>query len=373
MININWSSIKIHILVLGAILTSLLDWITVGMSINRILTINIVLIILLLFISRRRICANKYSILTVLWIFYNLIIFIFTYNTYFMTVLIQQIIYISVIWFASDTFMEINDIQNMKKIITIYSCLIAIYMLINDELLFSSLLFSYTYFLVPFYEKRKLWIISMLIVVFFVLEERSRVLAVLVIGIMYYLLPVLSKKIYSAIYWVIITIIILIPPIYLILYNLPNRSTINQSILYYTGKNFFSGRQYLWIVVEEKLNDHQLFGYGGEMIGGSNSINDILGMSTHNLFLFLRLQGGVVLLGLFVVILYFIWMDFYKNLQNPYVLSGACYLIGLLFRTSFDLVLLANDFVNSFYLWIPIIIAISLCNPISRFAAKSHM
>lgn len=38
MININWSSIKIHILVLGAILTSLLDWITVGMSINRILT-----------------------------------------------------------------------------------------------------------------------------------------------------------------------------------------------------------------------------------------------------------------------------------------------------------------------------------------------
>ncbi|MFA9559307.1 hypothetical protein ACERII_18505 [Evansella sp. AB-rgal1] len=358
------------LLILGSIVLSLFDAFIIGdTSTVKLISIGFALICIIIFILRSSVFYfNQLLIIIFVWVFYNLIWLLLTYNQYYFSVIFQQLVLLLFVWSASNGDSPLKSIKQLKIVIVVYQIFAIYFMIFTERTGFSTPLFAFTFFSLAMVSGtwKKVALCFLYMVVFWDSGDRSRVLALLVIALCIIILPKLGKRLYKVTFWTVTSIIILIPKIYLWMYNMSESSQWNVWVREFSGKNLFSGRQHLWGYLENYLSNHQLFGHGGNLVGGEFSVNYMFGMSSHNLFLFLRGQGGYLLLFLFVLFLYYIWLRFYNHLSNPYVLVGAAYLIGLLVRTSFDLVLMANNFVDSLYLWLPLVISLSLAQNMSR-------
>lgn len=105
--------------------------------------------------------------------------------------------------------------------------------------------------------------------------------------------------------------------------------SLNQKFNYYTGENFFSGRQIIWANILEtvKENDNIMFGMGSDML--TQELNT-LNISAHNQYLEIYAQSGIFGLVIFVSILYVIWIIHYRRKHSIYSRFNIAFLSSLM-------------------------------------------
>ncbi len=75
------------------------------------------------------------------------------------------------------------------------------------------------------------------------------------------------------------------------------------------------------------------------------------GLSTHNLFMFLYLEGGILFVVLFLIFMYLLWKKYFEFISDKIVCMSAAFMLGTFVLVSFELLLLINNIVVSMWLW----------------------
>lgn len=206
--------------------------------------------------------------------------------------------------------------------------------------------------------KRKYLVWVSLIVIYLFMVERTSAMAMSLILIMYYLLP-LIKGTTNRIKWVFFIIIIslfLFNAIYVFLYQTEFGQELNRQIAEHTSKNLYSGRQKIWAVVIEQFQVKPIMGHGFDPDVLSRS--DV-SLSTHNAYLYILLHTGFSGLLLFIGYLYSFWKYLSENWSEASRLTLA-YLTALLVFLNFELTLVANTMVLGLYYSLAIGVGVSL-------------
>lgn len=155
----------------------------------------------------------------------------------------------------------------------------------------------------------------------------------------------IKRNTYLMIVWAVALICILVPYLYIGLFNAKNGvgtwSTVSNYLVGFvrekTGANFFSGRQEIWMNVIEALKLKPFLGYG---IGFSVSNIYDTHLSAHNLFLFCRLETGVLGLMAFLYVLINYMKQIYRNVR--FRIEGLAFVVGVLVQQTFTLGLLSG-------------------------------
>ncbi|WP_269051143.1 O-antigen ligase family protein [Sporosarcina sp. G11-34] len=140
--------------------------------------------------------------------------------------------------------------------------------------------------------------------------------------------------------------------------NLPESKIglfLNEKSIDIFGKNFFSGRQVLWKDMLVQINDKLFFGFGvGTRAGDITEYR----LSSHNQYLQLLTEVGLVGLIAFIVLLWSIWILLIKKNNFTSNLS-ASFLIGILVYESFELSLFQNNYSIGLLMWLIMTIGIN--------------
>ena len=321
--------------------------------------------------------VNVFFFIWVCWNLLNILHMSFDSNSYFFRVLIFQNIVIGLIFFASQYSCSSIQFEATYKVInsfTIVLCFVEIFFSITGRTEgFSFVLFGLMYFFICEKGKKRYIKLVLMTIAFLFGKSRSSILMLFCCLLFCYVFKKVRKnKVwYKITFWIVALIVCLIPYGYVCLYRSSFRNYLNNLSRSIFGKNFFSGRNILWVQIYEWLEQHNLlWGIGSEFVGGTYS--EQLGASTHNVILFLLGQGGLILVFLFFIMLYKIYMLFFKYLDDPIVLAGSAFLLGLMIRSCFDLILIANQFVPSMYAWLSICMVLSYCNYLKKVRQISN-
>ena len=206
--------------------------------------------------------------------------------------------------------------------------------------------------------KRRFWAVSMLLFILLTYFSgmRSAVLGEC-LGLAFSLYSSLrngGKKFNTIVFALIISICFAIPYVYLEMY-LPTSETmakiselVQSLVLKYTSKRMFSGRDVLWPYVINSLKGHQLFGRG---IGYNPAQIYNTAFSTHNLFLFIRLEQGYLGFFSFVGLLYAFWKAFYQQNSNKVNFYVQGFMVAILIQQTFSLGLVGGKGAFSIGCW----------------------
>lgn len=151
---------------------------------------------------------------------------------------------------------------------------------------------------------------------------------------------------------------------------LPNVDYYNNIVYEYTGKNLFSGREVLWRIMIDIINEKIFFGHGSSVQLG-NFLN--VGLSAHNLYLQIALQVGVVGVFLFLYFLFNNWKSIWLNRHDVRVKLFACYFLGIIVYQLFELSLLQNHFALSIIQWVIIGLGLSYSFNKSKTPEKENV
>lgn len=233
------------------------------------------------------------------------------------------------------------------------------YFLRTNHDYFSVPIFGLSFLFVLKRRKKKTILLLLALLMFFV-HGRSTSLAFLVMVFFVWLIQKISSKtkVYTSVFWIVSILTVYLPRVYLEFYKSHYAITANQFIRRITGKNLFSGRELLWLNAYKLIDNNPIFGVGGQYY---KEFESIYGASTHNVFIFLRIEGGYILLLIFLIFMFYIWMQIYRYMDKGYIPICAAYIVGLFVRISFDLTFIANNFGQSILLWIPIILILNRC------------
>lgn len=122
------------------------------------------------------------------------------------------------------------------------------------------------------------------------------------------------------------------------------------------NKNLFSGRTEIWIDVMRKVIEKPFFGYG---IGvKASDITDIK-LTTHNMYLQLLMEFGIIGTIFFILLLISIWRMLMKRLDHFVIRWSSCFMLSILVYLSFEVTLLQNNYSIAFFQWIIMTIGIS--------------
>lgn len=219
--------------------------------------------------------------------------------------------------------------------------------LISASLLKTSFALSY-FFIIS--KKSKLAAILTSSTAFFILGERTSAAVLLFVYIIYRLLGLkISKGFYYFIFVLIFFIAVIFPFLYIELKYSNIGIMLNEISREYTGDNFFSGREIIWEGILEGNKDNVLLGQGVNNGYLKSRLNTDL--STHNLYMFLYLEGGVGMLFMFFLFVTSIWGKFYNFIYLERARLSAAFFIGILLFSDFELLLLTNNILASIVFW----------------------
>lgn len=122
------------------------------------------------------------------------------------------------------------------------------------------------------------------------------------------------------------------------------------------NKNLFSGRTEIWIEVMKKVIEKPFFGYG---VGVKASHITDIKLTTHNMYLQLLMEFGIVGTAFFILLLISIWRLLMKRLDHFVVRWSSCFMLSILVYLSFEVTLLQNNYSIAFFQWIIMTIGIS--------------
>lgn len=291
-----------------------------------------------------------------IFIAYNIILLLSNFSNNALYLVSQEVI---LILFAI-TFiqMKITD-ESIKKIIDYFSKmyyigLIFLFLCCNLKLTnIVSITVCKAVFAMSFFpmikSKKKLLFTIFSGITFFLMGERTSAIIFIVIYILNEVIKKIKKKnVYKLLFVAFSIILIIIPRLYVWLQYQPIGEKLNEYSMKISGENFFSGRNRIWRVVYNELEKDEMFGltYNNNILKANN-----INLSTHNLYVWLQMNGGYVLLLLYLGFLYSIWMKLYKYKENEIVGWESAYLLGFMLLVSFELLWLSNNFVVSVYMW----------------------
>lgn len=314
--------------------------------------------------------TNSFFVIWFNWNLINILHMSYNTNSYFLRVLIFQNIVIAFVYLASQYRCSETQFKTTYKVISAFTTVLCIISIIFSLSTigegFSFILFGLMYFFICEKKMKKCIKFVLMATAFWVGKNRSSILMLLLCSLFYQILKKQkSKRFYKVTFFIVATITYLIPHGYVLLYHSPRRNYLNELSYSIFGKKFFSGRNILWIQIYDWLGQYNpLFGIGGEFVGGMYAKK--LGMSTHNATLFLLGQGGLILLLLFFFMMYKIYMSFFVYKDDDNVVAGAAFILGLMIRSDFDLILIANQFIPSMYSWLSIALVMSYCNYLNK-------
>ncbi len=213
-------------------------------------------------------------------------------------------------------------------------------------------LFPLSWFAIKRGKKTTLLEIIIFVLFHFMLGERTAVLCMVVVLVFQFIIKRISNKASNILFWVVLTGAIAMPFVYVWLSEQPIGEMLNLYVYEHTGEYFFSGRNRIWKVIIDGMSGNWLLGLG---FGNSLLADNGIIYSTHNLYMYLCLNGGIIMLILFSLFMYSIWRKIQHNASSDSsVIVGKAYILGLLVFLDMELFLLANNIVISLAWWITI-------------------
>lgn len=327
-------------------------------------SITLMMAVLYFFTQLNQIRVNQIFFTWSIYALYGLLVLICNFSISGAETCMKQIFMLFFVTILSQNSINNHTLDKMSKCFAFLYYVIIVSVLVNEFVfrIYGSEQFLYKMVIICLFfvivrTKRVYLYSTITMAVLFITSTRSAILTIMLFLIIYKCLGLIkkSKLLYNATFWVGFFLIISIPIMYVALFKSDMGLIINNYSRELFGKNFFSGRQVIWDAAFSYIVKSPVFGHGF-----SNRVlenNDIF-VSTHNLFLNLMLQGGFILLFIFVFFMYSLWKRYYKNIENRVVKLSAAFLLPVLLRAGFDLILLENDLVISIFLWVPLIIGI---------------
>lgn len=306
------------------------------------------------------------TLLNIVFLFFHLFFSIFLNNIYSTTIysfLVQLMIYAFIfLQINSNNIININDITIISKVFSIIFILILFLIYINDEKLFYQSSFfesqlgilmlpAMSFFLLSTNKKfYRLLFMVLSGVVIYLSTRRGPLLAYVAFVITYIFWDKITshKKAYIAYFYVILSLSIITPFIYLSLSQPGSElgSIVNIFTIKYTGSRLFSGREDIWPYVIDMIKSRPLWGSGiGVNLLESSSIE----VSAHNLFLFIVLQTGIIGLFLFIQQLYQFWICYFQ--RNQYSKVFGSLLVSIIIQQVFSLGLLSGKMALALSVW----------------------
>lgn len=186
-----------------------------------------------------------------------------------------------------------------------------------------------------------------ILVVYFSLS-RTSLLALIVGSLVYFIWPVLSRSRLAFLAFLLGFICLSGVVVYILTSTGSAIRQLNADVYALTGKNLLSGRDVLWPTIIELIQDRLWFGWGA---GVTPSMISATTLSSHNLYLQITLQVGVV--GLFFLISIFMSLgnSLWRARSSKYVKVGVAYFFGILMIQNFEVTLTQNNMAFGLPFW----------------------
>lgn len=216
----------------------------------------------------------------------------------------------------------------------------------------------------------------MYIVVWFVqsylIDDRAYLIAGVVFGIAYLVLPVLSRRLWlgKTLLLVFLGLLILVPVFYVQLSTSVHRTYLDELALTYTGGRFFSGRDIIWnSLINDYLAGNILIG-GGHDIGTSVLYGNTL--SSHNTYVAVLTRMGFLGLVAFFAVFYGLLKSYLSHIEHKIVRVSAAATLALLFKQSTEFSLIGNNIAHSLFSWLVMSLGVIFINSKLRSSATNH-
>lgn len=138
----------------------------------------------------------------------------------------------------------------------------------------------------------------------------------------------------------------------------------------HTGKSLMSGRAEIWSLLNNHLSLKPFFGYGPSTVA-----SDLIGMqaSSHNLYMNIALQVGIIGLIIFMLLLYFIFMMMIKMKKSLISRISSAFFIAILTHQIFEITLIQNQLSIGLFQWAIIGIGLSPLLSVRKPETKQQM
>lgn len=166
-----------------------------------------------------------------------------------------------------------------------------------------------------------------------------------------------SKKIFSSYFTIVSALVVSFIYVYPRLINWSGFYSINNFVREYTGKNVYSGRQMMWLDISNLIDKKPLLGYGAGTVP-RDFFN--IELSSHNLYIQIMLQVGILGTIVFFLLLRSIWKLTWYGKDDKRVRIAASFMIGILIEQSFEVSLTQNAMSVAILQWFIFAIAIGL-------------
>jgi O-antigen ligase len=123
----------------------------------------------------------------------------------------------------------------------------------------------------------------------------------------------------------------------------------------YTFAPLYSGREFVWPIIVDQIYQKPILGWGAGFREEEIVYNPEQGaLSTHNLYLAVTLQSGLVGAGFLMGLLYSIWSAFCVAKTDPVVRLSGAFFLGICINQWFNLSLIQNNVSIGVLFWLVI-------------------
>ncbi|PTJ10220.1 hypothetical protein BU021_03720 [Staphylococcus simulans] len=138
----------------------------------------------------------------------------------------------------------------------------------------------------------------------------------------------------------------------------------------HTGKSLMSGRAEIWSLLNNHLSLKPYFGYGPSTVA-----SDLIGMqaSSHNLYMNIALQVGIIGLIIFILLLYFIFIMMITKNKTVISRLSSAFFIAILTHQIFEITLIQNQLSIGLFQWAIIGIGLSPLLSVRKPETKQQM
>ncbi len=210
-----------------------------------------------------------------------------------------------------------------------------------------------------------LTIIWMVVVLHPLCGARSVTLELLCICLMYWAWPFISstKVTYTMTFALLVTFIAAICVLYPQWGAHMNHYRDVSDLAQTGGKNFFDGREKIWLFIEDHVSRKIWFG-----LGAGARIQDIssIPFSASSLYMAILLQAGIMGVCGIVAVLWTLWQTFYMGKHLIWGRIGASILFGIVIHQTFEVCLTQNQIPVGLFMWL------SICIPLSFVIAENR-
>lgn len=160
---------------------------------------------------------------------------------------------------------------------------------------------------------------------------------------------------------------LMLPILVVVVYVGPLANILNDVYLkYFSGfsdKRFESGREIVWNIVLDAGGESPLIGWGFSANPGNfSNILEADGLSSHNLYLQIFLQSGLIGIFVWFVLFIYIFFEIWKMKNNYYGMGAFSFFASMLLFQCFEVSLIQNNFnvASNFWILLMCVFAIGL-------------